>query len=63
MSTPFMPQLPDGTLDSREESILEDFTAWTAIHGPSHLRFDDKVTWALEDDALRIQPRSIAPRS
>jgi alpha-L-fucosidase len=28
-----MPQLPDGTLDSREESILGDFTAWTAIHG------------------------------
>jgi alpha-L-fucosidase len=28
-----IPLLPDGTLDSREESILEDFTAWTAIHG------------------------------
>jgi len=28
-----IPQLPDGTLDGREESILEDFTAWTAIHG------------------------------
>jgi alpha-L-fucosidase len=27
------PLMPDGTLDSREESILEDFTAWTAIHG------------------------------
>ena len=28
-----IPLLPDGTLDSREESILEDFTAWIAIHG------------------------------
>ena len=28
-----IPQLPDGTIDSREESILDDFTAWTAIHG------------------------------
>ena len=27
------PLLPDGTLDSREESILEDFTGWIAIHG------------------------------
>ena len=28
-----IPLMPDGTLDSREESILDDFTAWTAIHG------------------------------
>ena len=28
-----IPQLPDGTIDNKEESILDDFTAWTAIHG------------------------------
>ena len=28
-----IPQRPDGTIDSREESIVDDFTAWTAIHG------------------------------
>jgi alpha-L-fucosidase len=28
-----VPQLPDGTIDSKEESILDDFTAWTAVHG------------------------------
>lgn len=27
------PLMPDGTLDSREESILEDITRWMAING------------------------------
>jgi alpha-L-fucosidase len=27
------PLLPDGTLDTREESILEDITAWMAVNG------------------------------
>lgn len=30
-----IPQLPDGTLDSREESILDQFTTWSAIHAPA----------------------------
>ncbi|HWB86358.1 MAG TPA: alpha-L-fucosidase [Bryobacteraceae bacterium] len=29
-----IPQLPDGTIDSREESIVDDFTAWSTIHAP-----------------------------
>jgi alpha-L-fucosidase len=30
-----IPQLPDGTIDTREESILDEFTAWSAIHAPA----------------------------
>ena len=28
-----IPQLPDGMIDSQEESIVDDFALWTAIHG------------------------------
>lgn len=50
------PLLPDGTLDSKEELILEDFTAWTAIHGEAIF---DSRPWKVYGEGPTAVPQGL----